>query len=148
MCGGKAPRLPSRGPNYRAAAWRWALEGLCFKHLTIERVAEGLDVSWNIANDAVLAEGKLVVIADPGRFDGVRVIGVDEHGWRHAVRETSKHGVTLCSFTAAAGGTTGPNPRPDTPAPRRWVRDGGSVASSPSSQSRQNTARSGQAKPL
>ncbi len=32
------------------------------QHLTVARVAEGLDVSWNTANDAVLAEGKRVLI--------------------------------------------------------------------------------------
>jgi transposase len=34
----------------------------------------------------VLAEGQRVLIADPDRFDGVRVIGVDEHVWRHTRR--------------------------------------------------------------
>jgi transposase len=47
------------------------------------RVAEGLAVSWNTANQAVLDEGQRMLISDPGRFDGVRVIGVDEHVWRH-----------------------------------------------------------------
>jgi hypothetical protein len=49
------------------------------QHLTVARVAEGLGVSWNTANDAVLAEGRRVLIEDPHRFDSVRVIGVDEH---------------------------------------------------------------------
>jgi len=40
-------------------------------------------VSWNTANGAVLAEGKRVLIDDPGRFDGVTAIGVDEHVVRH-----------------------------------------------------------------
>jgi hypothetical protein len=35
---------------------RWALEGLVVQHLTIARIAEALAVSWNTANDAVLAE--------------------------------------------------------------------------------------------
>jgi hypothetical protein len=52
----------------------------------VARVAEGLGVSWNTANDAVLAEGGRVLIEDPHRFDGVRVIGVDEHCWRHTRR--------------------------------------------------------------
>jgi transposase len=55
-------------------------------HLTVARVAEGLGVSWNTANNAVLAEGKRVLIEDPSRFDGVKVIGVDEHVWRHTRR--------------------------------------------------------------
>ena len=42
-----------------------------------------MGVSWNTANDAVLAEGSRVLINDPGRFGGVRVVGVDEHVVRH-----------------------------------------------------------------
>jgi transposase len=67
-------------------ALRWALEALVCQHLSVARVAEALAVSWNTANNAVLAEGRRVLIADPARFDGVRVIGVDEHVWRHTRR--------------------------------------------------------------
>ncbi len=48
---------------------RWALEAIVCQHLTVARVAEGLGVAWNTANDAVLAEGKRVLIDDTGRFD-------------------------------------------------------------------------------
>ena len=65
---------------------RWALEGIVCQHLTVARVAEGLGVAWNTANDAVLAEGKRVLIEDPARFEGVTTIGVDEHVWRHTRR--------------------------------------------------------------
>ena len=51
---------------------RWALEGIVVQHLSMARVAEGLGVSWNTANAAVLAEGRRVLIDDPARFDGVR----------------------------------------------------------------------------
>lgn len=43
---------------------RSALEGIVCQHLTIARVTEGLGVAWNTANDAVLAEGKCVLIDD------------------------------------------------------------------------------------
>jgi len=62
---------------------RWALEAIVVQHLTVARIAEGLHVSWDTANNAVLAEGRRVLISDPHRFDGVKVIGVDEHCWRH-----------------------------------------------------------------
>lgn len=62
---------------------RWALTAVVCQHLTITRVAEALDVSWHTANAAVLAEGKRVLVDDPARFDGVEVLGVDEHCWRH-----------------------------------------------------------------
>ncbi len=61
----------------------WALEALVVAHLSVARIAEALAVSWNTANNAVLAEGKRLLIDDPARFDGVRVIGVDEHVVRH-----------------------------------------------------------------
>ncbi len=62
---------------------RWALEAIVCQHLTVARVAEGLDVAWNTANDAVLAEGRRVLINDPARFEAVTVVGVDEHLVRH-----------------------------------------------------------------
>jgi transposase len=65
---------------------RWALESIVCQHLSVARIAEGLAVSWNTANNAVLAEGRRALIADPTRFDGVTVIGVDEHVWRHTRR--------------------------------------------------------------
>ena len=65
------------------AAVRWALTGVVVHHVTVTRVAQALGVSWNTANTAVLAEGARLLINDPTRFDGVRVIGVDEHVWRH-----------------------------------------------------------------
>ena len=64
-------------------ALRWALRAVVCQHLTIARVAEALDVSWHTANDAVLAEGRRVLIDDPSRLDGVAVLGVDEHCVRH-----------------------------------------------------------------
>ena len=62
---------------------RWALEAIVCQHLTVARVAEGLAVAWNTANDAVLAEGRRVLINDAARFEAVTVIGVDEHVVRH-----------------------------------------------------------------
>ena len=64
-------------------AVRWALTGLVVHHLTVARISQALAVSWNTANTAVLAEGERSLINDPIRFEGVRVIGVDEHVWRH-----------------------------------------------------------------
>jgi len=83
---------------------RWALEGIVVQHLSVARVAEGLAVAWNTANDAVLAEGKRVLIADPRRFDGVQVIGVDEHVWRHTSRG-DKYVTVIIDLTAVREGT-------------------------------------------
>ena len=85
-------------------ALRWALEGLVVAHLTVARIAEGLAVSWNTANDAVLAEGKRVLINDPRRFDGVHVLGVDEHVWRHT-RHGDKYVTVIIDLTPIRDGT-------------------------------------------
>ena len=65
------------------SAVRWALTGLVVHHVTVARIAQALGVSWNTANTAVLGEGQRLLINDPTRFDGMRVIGVDEHVWHH-----------------------------------------------------------------
>ena len=83
---------------------RWALEGIVCQHLTVARVAEGLGVAWNTANDAVLAEGKRVLIEDDHRFDGVKVLGVDEHVWRHT-RRGDKYVTVIIDLTGIRDGT-------------------------------------------
>jgi transposase len=83
---------------------RWALEGIVRQHLTVARVAEGLGVAWNTANDAVLAEGKRVLIDDPHRLDGVQVLGVDEHVWRHT-RRGDKYVTVIIDLTPIRDGT-------------------------------------------
>jgi transposase len=83
---------------------RWALEGIVVQHLTVARVSEGLGVAWNTANDAVLAEGKRVLIDDPSRFDDVKVLGVDEHVWRHT-RRGDKYVTVIIDLTGIRDGT-------------------------------------------
>lgn len=83
---------------------RWALEGIVCQHLTVARVAEGLGVAWNTANDAVLAEGQRVLIDDSGRFAGVQVLGVDEHVWRHT-RRGDKYVTVIIDLTGVRDGT-------------------------------------------
>jgi transposase len=83
---------------------RWALEGIVVQHLTVARVAEGLGVAWNTANAAVLAEGKRALIDDAARFDDVRVVGVDEHVWRHT-RRGDKYVTVIIDLTPIRDGT-------------------------------------------
>ena len=83
---------------------RWALEAIVCQHLTVARVAEGLGVAWNTANDAVLAEGKRALIGDETRLDGVTAIGVDEHVWRHT-RRGDKYVTVIIDLTGIRAGT-------------------------------------------
>ncbi len=61
----------------------WALTWVVIDRLSVARVADGLGTSWHTVNDAVLDAGRQLLIDDPGRLEAVRVLGVDEHCWRH-----------------------------------------------------------------
>ena len=107
-CGHVWRQDTSRAAEPRAKLSRrglaWALAGIVCQHLTVARVAEGLGVAWNTANDAVLAEGKRVLIDDTTRFDGVRVLGVDEHVGRHT-RRGDKYVTVIIDLTGIRDGT-------------------------------------------
>ena len=82
----------------------WALHALVVEHLSVARIADALAVSWNTANTAVLDEGRRLLIEDPARLDGVAVIGVDEHVWRHT-RTGDKYVTVVIDLTALRAGT-------------------------------------------
>lgn len=82
----------------------WALEALVVQHLSVARIAEALDVAWDTANTAVLAEGRRVLIDDTTRLDGVQVLGVDEHVWRHT-RRGDKYVTVVIDLTPIRDGT-------------------------------------------
>jgi transposase len=79
-------------------ALAWALQAIVVQHLSVARVAEALAVTWNTANSAVLDEGRRVLIDDPHRLDGVAVLGVDEHAWRHT-RKGDKYVTVIIDLT-------------------------------------------------
>jgi transposase len=85
-------------------ALRWALEALVVNSLSVARVADCLAGAWHPASDAVLEVGRRLVINDPARFDGVKVVGVDEHSWRHT-RFGSKWVTVIIDLTPARDGT-------------------------------------------
>lgn len=50
---------------------RWALQAIVCQHLDGCSGRRGLGVAWNTANDAVLVEGRRVLIAGPARLLGI-----------------------------------------------------------------------------
>jgi transposase len=80
------------------------LEAIVAQHLTAARIAEGLAVAWDTGNEAVPAEGRRLLIDDPTRFDGVGVIGVVEHVWRHT-RRGDKYVTVMIDLAGIRDGT-------------------------------------------
>ena len=74
------------------------------KKLTFGRVGDGLAAAWDNANDAVLAEGKRVLIDQEHRFEEVKVVGVDEHVWRHT-RRGDRYVTVIIDLTPVRDGT-------------------------------------------
>lgn len=84
----------------------WALKSVVIDRMSIARVAAALASSWHTVNDAVLTVGRQLLIEDPTRFDSVKVIGVDEHCWRHTGH--GSHYVTVIIDLTPLRAGTGP----------------------------------------
>ena len=54
--------------------------------MSVSRVAAALGVSWHTANTAILTRAEQILNEAPDRLEGVEVLGVDEHVWRHTKR--------------------------------------------------------------
>lgn len=85
-------------------ALAWGLRALVVDHRSILSIARDLKLSWTATNEAILAEGQRRLINDPHRFDGVSIIGVDEHVWRHTSRG-EKYVTVVIDLTPIRDGT-------------------------------------------
>jgi transposase len=65
----------------RRASW-WAIEQIRREHASVNGIRRQLGTGWRTVWESIkpLLEA---AEADPARFDGVRVLGVDEHVWHH-----------------------------------------------------------------
>ncbi len=93
----------TRGKLTHTAVW-WALQAVVLDHSSISAVAAVLQSAWGTVHDAVTALGHKVLIDHPGRLDGVRVLGVDEHCWRHT-RHGDKYVTVIIDLTKVRDGT-------------------------------------------
>lgn len=62
---------------------RWILQRLALDKMSVSAVAKALGVSWNVVNSLALSTAANLVHGQPGHLGGVRVLGVDEHKWKH-----------------------------------------------------------------
>ena len=93
----------ARAKLSRHAVW-WALKSVVIDRMSISRIAANLGCAWHTVNTAVLDAGAELLIADPARFDGVEVIGVDEHVWSHT-GAGSKYVTVIIDLTPIKNGT-------------------------------------------
>lgn len=78
------------------AATEWGREALVVECVLVSCIAGRRGGAWDAANTAILEAGQPILIEHPGRVDGVVVIGVDEHVWRHTTAATLYCFVRVC----------------------------------------------------
>ena len=96
--------LASAGSKLTRAAINWALVSVVLDGLSINAVARNLGTAWNTVNEAVLEAGYTQLISDPTRFEGVTIIGVDEHCWRHVGWRSDRFVTVIIDLTPRRDG--------------------------------------------
>jgi transposase len=74
---------------------RFVLRRLMIDKATVAAVARELGLAWVTVNTIALDATRTLIAADTGRFDGVAVIGVDEHRWAHTAHAEGQGYVTV-----------------------------------------------------
>jgi transposase len=89
-------RLAKPGAATTRRCAQYILRRLALDKATVSAVARELGRSWDTVNNiAVEATQTLLLTAGPGRLEGVRVIGVDEHKWSHVLGADADGFVTV-----------------------------------------------------
>ncbi|MGD7003891.1 ISL3 family transposase [Corynebacterium halotolerans] len=67
---------------------RWILQRLAIDRMSVSATAKALGIGWDLVNQVALDACRQLVYNDPHHLDGVRILGVDEHVWKHTRRPT------------------------------------------------------------
>ena len=86
---------------------RWILQRLAVDRMSVKATAKALGVSWELVNRVAVTATRNLVYADPTHLAGVRILGVDEHVWKHTRRpgEPSSMVTVLVDLTPLADGS-------------------------------------------
>ncbi|WP_059037050.1 ISL3 family transposase [Gordonia desulfuricans] len=83
----------------------WIMRAMISDKMSVKAVAAAVGLSWNTVNTLALAAVKKLAAA-PARLAGVRVLGVDEHKWKHVRGKGDPNFVTvLVDLTPIVDGT-------------------------------------------
>ena len=97
-------RLAEPRARLTRSAVKWGLRALGLECMSVSRAAQALGVTWHTANTAILASAQATLLDDPHRFDGVEVLGVDEHV-RRRTKRGDKYVTVIIDLTPVRDGT-------------------------------------------
>jgi len=85
---------------------RWILQRLAIDRMSVSATAKALGIGWELVNTVAVTAARNLVYADPLHLAGVRVLGVDEHVWKHTRRpgEPSSMVTVLVDLTPLVDG--------------------------------------------
>ena len=72
-------------------ACRWAIQQLRTEHASVNGIRRQLGCGWRTVWDAIRPILQ-AADADPSRFEGVTILGVDEHVWHHVSTKPVENG--------------------------------------------------------
>lgn len=83
---------------------RWILQRLANDRMSVSATAKALGLGWELVNNVALQACREMVYQDPTHLAGVRILGVDEHVWKHTRRpgEPSCYVTVLVDLTPTA----------------------------------------------
>ena len=61
----------------------WILQRLAIDGMSVAATAKALGVGWELVNQVAVDACRQLVYDNPSHLDGVRILGVDEHVWKH-----------------------------------------------------------------
>ncbi|OZC31606.1 ISL3 family transposase [Gordonia polyisoprenivorans] len=83
----------------------WIMRSMIFDKMSVSAVAASVGLSWNTVNTLAL-DAAHTLASVPARLAGVRVLGVDEHKWKHVRGKGDSSFVTvLVDLTPVVDGT-------------------------------------------
>lgn len=62
---------------------RWILQRLAVDKMSVSVTVTALGVGWDLVNKVAVDAVRDLVYADPIHLGQVRILGVDEHVWKH-----------------------------------------------------------------
>ena len=61
----------------------WILQRLAIDRMSVAATAKAFGVGWELVNQVAVDACRQLVYDNPSHLDGVRILGVDEHVWKH-----------------------------------------------------------------
>ena len=87
---------------------RWILQSLAIDKMSVSATAKSLGLGWETVNTIAMSIATALVLDHPAHLDGVRILGVDEHKWKHVRGQGDPSFVTVIVDLTPVLDDTGP----------------------------------------